>query len=182
MEDLIDITKLTLSLPTASAHFPAMSNAVDQWNSINSAIRLVMQNVPHDMAPSELLGLFYRFSGTLAKYAKKLEGFAATPKEWTDIRAAYNMYIEKYTALTKDDVSVNPEQFVFNLARAKLGEALQKNEDCKLQQLPITENVKKLFIESDQLFGLLLEWCDKEEESTMVMKFVELIKEVISGF
>ncbi|BFU24233.1 hypothetical protein EHI8A_027470 [Entamoeba histolytica HM-1:IMSS-B] len=182
MARLLDVTKLTISVPSASPHFPAMMVAVEQWNSVNSAIRIIIENIPPSISHAELLGLLYRFSGTLGKYAKKLESFAATPIQWNDIKSNYNQYIEYYSQKIPENTSVNPEQFVFNLARNKLGEALQQKEECKMNQQPVNDIIKRLFFQCDDLFKLLLEWCDREEESTMVLKFIELIQEVISGF
>ena len=168
MSPPLDSTKLTLTLPPVSQHFPATSDTVKKWNSINNAIRIIIGNITSDMSDSDVLGLLYRFSGTLTSYARKLETFKALPTEWESIRKSYDEYISHYVASTTKDDVVSPEQFVFELCKKTVHEAMAQKEQCSMQSVPIGSDVARMFADSLDLFRLLSEWCKKEEESNMV--------------
>ena len=173
--NILNPNKITITINSGSQHFPAKEKAIEQWNSINTSIRMIIENIPNNYSQEEMLGLLYRFSGTLHKYVKKLESFQEVPIEWESIEINLNQYINYYSTNISNETLVNPEQFVFNLAKEKLKIVLQLKEECKMKEIPINDEIKRLFFECDGLFKLLLEWCDREEESTMIMKCLLLL-------
>ena len=157
--NIINATKITSQIQTSSFHFPAKANAIEQWNAINNSINIIIENIPDDYSPEELIGLLYRISGTLHKYNKKLLSFQEVPNNWENIEMNLNQYINYYLQNYSDQIAhetlVNPDQFVFDLAKEKLKNVLQLKEEYKVKELPISDEIKRLFFECDQLFRVV---------------------------
>ena len=68
--NILNPNKITITINSGSQHFPAKEKAIEQWNSINEAIEIIIKHIPNDYSNEEILGLLYRFSGTLHKYIK----------------------------------------------------------------------------------------------------------------
>ncbi|KAL7721138.1 Uncharacterized protein QTN25_001575 [Entamoeba marina] len=170
MQQILNATSYTCFLPPAPPHFPALSGAINSWNNTNLAIETIINSFQPNFAQSELLGLLYRFSGTLSKHAKKLTQLGSAPEKWPDIKMNYETLINSLSLKTKENEIVNPEQFVYDLASDKLNVALQLLEEFKMERKTKNEELKQMFIVCRNLFQLLMEWCDKEDETTMVKK------------
>ena len=157
-------------LPPPSAHFPALYNAVATWNAMDSAVRTVCARLPRDLPPAERLGLLYRFAGTMTKHARRLRALGLASAACDDALRAYDAAIADEAARAAGAATANPDQIVFEMARAMLTQALQEKEERAMLGQHCGDALRELFVRARELFGLLGEWCDREEDATMVIR------------